>query len=250
MSSHADLVYTPSRFDPDKAGLVVVLHGCLQSAESMALGTGWNQIADDQNLAILYPQVPKNSHPLNCWAWYRTENQRADSGQLKDVADRILATQKSLNLKAPRVFVTGLSSGAATAAGLLACFPHLFTAGALHSGPSYGLAANEQEAQKVLRDGPPAKSVELPCQPKNFHGELLVIQGTQDKVVHPLHGARIIKDFGGKGRLVMVSGLDHAWSGYTSTLGPHGKFPTRLPFFSEIGPSATDLIWDFFRKSP
>src|SRR5688572_30729732 len=94
--AQAALVYTPTKLKPQSANLVVVIHGCLQSAESMALGTGWNQIADENNLVILYPQVPADSNPLNCWSWYLPENQRADTGQLKILRDEIQSLRQTL----------------------------------------------------------------------------------------------------------------------------------------------------------
>ena len=42
-SAYGALIYTPSNLKADKANLVVVVHGCLQSPESMALGTGTYQ---------------------------------------------------------------------------------------------------------------------------------------------------------------------------------------------------------------
>lgn len=278
----ASLVYIPSHFEPSTAKMIVVIHGCLQSAESMALGTGWNQIADRNNLAVLYPQVPEGTHPLGCWGWYLPENQRRDSGQLKGIADEIKSTVKTLKLKAPDIYLAGLSSGAATVGGLLACYPKMFKAGALHSGPSYGLAQTLQDADRVLRDGPGVGAVRAPCHPRDFGGSILVIQGDADKVVNPQNGLRVISDFLGTavavskseeneqgrayavsdyrsegsatGRLVMVKGLGHAWSGsvanlrFAALLGPKGQIPTTVPFFSEQGPSATNMMWEFFLK--
>lgn len=278
----AALVYTPSNFKKDHAKIIVVIHGCLQSAESMALGTGWNQIADKNNLMVVYLQAPNGTNPLGCWNWYLPENQRKDSGQLKMARDEIKAIQQVWKIKNTEVYLTGISSGAATVAGLLACFPNEFTAAGIHSGPSYGLAQTLEEGEKVLKGGPPATQSKASCRPEEFKGSVLVIQGTADTVVNPLHAKRIIADFmkdaeagtakelnsgalvysvtdyvsqsHRKGRLVSVTGLGHAWSGfaenlrYPELLGPKAKIPTVLPFFTDMGPSATNLIWDFFRE--
>lgn len=279
----ASLLFVPSHLDAKRAKIVVVIHGCLQSAESMALGTGWNQIAELNNLVIIYPQVPEGSNPLSCWSWYLPENQRSDSGQLKTVFEEIKSVQRLLKLKNPDVFATGISSGAATVAGLLACFPNEFKAGAIHSGPSYGLAQTLEDGEKTLKEGPLSAVSKGSCQPRSFSGSILVIQGSADSVVNPSHGKRIISDFignaeavatkedatgdlaystsdylsekSGKGRLIMVQGLGHAWSGFAANLkhgnllGPKSKIPTHLPFFANEGPSATNLIWEFFKDA-
>lgn len=279
----ASLLYLPPNLNTDKAKILVVIHGCLQSAESMALGTGWNQIAQLNNMVVLYPQVPELSHPMGCWSWYSPENQRADSGQLKVIMDEIKATQQLLGLKKSSVFVAGISSGAITATGLLACYPNEFKAGAIHSGASYGLAQNVKEAEKLLKVGPEGLVSKGPCEPSAFQGSILVLQGTADAVVNPQNALRVIADFVGnttavstkefkagdlvytvadylsnkpaKGRLVMVQGLDHAWAGFVNNLrfgnvlGPKGTFPTNVPFFTELGPSSTNLIWEYFKAT-
>lgn len=276
------LIYSPNTLIAENAKVIVAIHGCLQSAESMSLGTGWNQIADANNLVIIYPQVPANSNPLDCWNWYLPENQIPESGQLKIVRDEVQAVIKSLNLKSPEIFLSGISSGAATVAGLLSCFPNEFKAGALHSGPSYGLAQNITEGEQVLKLGPPKNFPKTKCLARNFLGSILVIQGTNDIVVNPKNSIQIISDFignkvevtknnvkdnkniysisdfvstkGSKGRLILVNELGHAWSGFDTNLrnnnilGPKGKVPTIIPFFSDLGPSATNIMWDFFKE--
>jgi poly(hydroxyalkanoate) depolymerase family esterase len=250
-SAHAALVYSPPNFNKD-AHLVVVIHGCLQSAESMALGTSWNQFADKNNLVVLYPQVPEG-HPISCWGWYLPENQKAGGGQLKLVMDQIHDTKKRYGLKNPSVYVAGISSGAITAAGLLACFPNEFKAGAMHSGASYGLTQNATDAERILKEGPPPAPSTAPCRTRDYKGSLLVIHGSTDFTVNPLHANRVISDFSSATtRLEMVPGLGHAWAGYVANLrhkewlGPKGAFPTVVPFFSELGPNSTQMMWDFF----
>ncbi len=282
-SAFGALIYVPSNLRTDTASVVVVIHGCLQSAESMSLGTGWNQIADKNNLVIIYPQVPEGSNPLACWNWYLAENQRADRGQLKVIFDEIQSTQKSLQLNNPKTYVAGISSGATTAAGLISCFPNSFSAAALHSGPSYGLARSLFEGDRVLKDGPPEKKPDAPCSPESFQGSVILIQGSDDDKVNPKNAAQVIADFASQAkttptkefkegeisfevtdywtqtslklRFVSINQFGHAWSGFVKNLrhasfvGPEGKYPTQVPFFSKVGPSSTNLIWDFFNKS-
>ncbi len=282
--SFAALVYTPTPFDKSKAKIVVVVHGCLQSAESMALGTGWDQLADAGNFVVIYPQVSKGSNPVDCWGWYLQDNQKRETGQLAEIMREVQSAKKALDLKDPDVFAVGISSGAATVAGLLACFPKDFKAGALHSGPSYGLAKTLHEGEQVLKHGPSPEISTAPCRPRDFIGDVMAIQGTSDPVVNPKNADRVLFDFlgvtepssvkeakdggleftvsefrsdkGGRGRLILIKGLGHAWSGFTQNLrhaailGPQSKIPTQIPFFSDKGPSATNLMWEFFKETP
>lgn len=249
--------YKPDNLNASTANIVVVIHGCLQSAESMALGTGFNQLADHNGFLVVYPQIAEGSNLLGCWNWFFPENQRADSGQLKQVMDQIHDAKVKFGLKNPDVFVTGISSGAATVAGLLACFPGEFKAGAIHSGPSYGLAKTQAEGERVLREGPGNVTTSGPCHPKDFRGSLLVIQGTADVIVNPTNAQRIVTDFkGASTRLEMVKGLGHAWAGssanlrYKELLEKMGALGvTKVPFFSDAGPNATAMMWDSFSKA-
>ena len=280
------MVYVPENFAQESVRVVVVIHGCFQSPESMALGTEWNSWADKHNLVIIYPKVPKGTNGDNCWNWFDPKNQKQISGQLRKVADEIVFWKDRLNIKKAPVFVTGISSGAATAAGLLACFPQRFSAGALHSGPPYGLAANKDEAEDVMKFGSlERRSKSVPCDPSQFNKPVMIIQGKKDIIVRPPNVNRNVIDFlsdtkvsspiskkqGGLdytitdyykdqkrvGRVVMVENLGHEWSGYGSQLsqhlkhaiGPEGMIPTKVPFFNSLGPSSTQLIFEFFQKS-
>ncbi|MGE4131875.1 MAG: PHB depolymerase family esterase [Bdellovibrionales bacterium] len=264
----AALVYKPTTFDPATAQVVVVIHGCLQSGESMAMGAGFNLIADKNNLLVIYPQVP-DGHPLGCWSWYLPENQRSDGGQLKSVHDLVRATIQAEKMSDPRVHLVGISSGGATVAGLLACFPNDYKSAAIHSAPSYALATDAASAEVVLRDGPKRETLG-PCHPQEFNGRLIVVQGSADAVVNPRHAERWMKDFlgadqpaktnrvsdlggrytqsdyvgRGRGRIIKVDGLGHAWSGSKANLR-YPKLPTTIPFFSSTGPEATRLMWDY-----
>jgi len=278
----ASFVYVPEKFSAKSARVLVVIHGCLQTPESMALGTGFNRKADQNNLVVIYPQVPSGSNPIDCWSWYEPENQTALSGQLLSVRKEIQSWKKRLNIENAPVFATGISSGAATVAGLLACFPNDFAGGAIHSGPSYGLASNLKDGDEALKHGLNHAPATRACNPRDFKKPLLVIQGSADAVVKPVNVQTIVSDFlshasrsavetgeanglkyaidsyqaNGRvvGRIVRVEGLGHAWGGYaenlrhTSLLGPSGKIPTSLPFFSTQGPNSTSLILDFFNS--
>lgn len=241
--AHASLVYVPDRFDPTAARLVVAIHGCLQSSESMALGTGWNVLAEQHNLVIIYPQVAPGTHPQDCWRYWLPENQRRGSGDLGKLHQEIQDWKYALGIPNSHVYLNGISSGAAMVAALLACYPEDFAAGVLHSGLSYALATSEKDALKVQAKGPSASTVrEKPCNPLDFRGRVMVIRGTKDRVIHADHAERIIHDFIGpsletttvakkdngakyettdfvvsgevlRGRLVKVNGLAHAWSG-------------------------------------
>lgn len=282
----SEFVYVPEKFKSPQSNLVVVFHGCLQTPESMAMGTHWNTLADRHGFAVFYPQSSRQQNPIGCWNWFLPENQGPGSGLLKTLHRDIFNLKGKLKLpRQSKVFLVGLSSGAAMVSGLLACFPRDFAAGAVHSGPSYGLAQSVAEADKVLKSDPMSSGSQepdpkLPCSPRNSQADLISIQGSADEVVHPQHSERLMRDFfaepkvsqersleenelkyvvrdfvpqkGRRARAIMIENLPHAWAGYlklspySALIGPGKKFNQELPFFTERGPSSTELIWNFF----
>ncbi|MCW3070675.1 MAG: esterase, depolymerase [Bacteroidetes bacterium] len=59
-------VYSPATLaKDDKCPLVVVLHGCSQSAQLVSEQSGWSKLADTYGFRVLYPQQ-KASNILLC----------------------------------------------------------------------------------------------------------------------------------------------------------------------------------------
>lgn len=275
---HAMLIFKPQKFDAKTAKLIVVIHGCLQSSESMAMGTGWDQIAEENNLIVFYPQVDRETHPLDCWSWYQPTNQIKESGQLASLHAQIGEVKKLMGIPKAPVFLAGMSSGGTMVAGLLACFPEDYKFGAIHSAPLYGSAKSLKDGERILRDGPPPAIVWRPCTPAKFDGRLFVIHGNNDKSVALGSGRAQIRDFfpdlapppterinengikylrsnyreNGQllARYIEVEDLGHAWSGFNQNFR-HPKVLTGdivLPFFHAGGPSATNMMWEFFKE--
>ena len=67
------LNYVPKDL-PESAPLVVVLHGCTQTAGAYDFGTGWSTLADRHGFAMLYPEQRRTNNPLRCFNWFRSED--------------------------------------------------------------------------------------------------------------------------------------------------------------------------------
>jgi poly(hydroxyalkanoate) depolymerase family esterase len=177
-------------------GLLVMLHGCLQDAASSAYTTAFNRYADENGWAVLYPQVKKNSHPLNCWAWYEEQNQNG-LGQALELMDLIRTVRAEIKLPPSKIALAGLSSGSGLAGILASCFPSEFSALLLHSGPAFASASNAQQAMKVLKEGlaGPIDHQGKACQPQKFSGFVMLVFGNKDEVVHGSHFQQSQLDF-------------------------------------------------------
>ena len=252
--------------------LVLVLHGCAQDARQIALGTGFSAAADSLNFLVLYPEQPASINPAKCWRWFDPAHQSRGSGEPALLAELTRAVSRQFGADTSRVFVVGISAGAAMAVNLLATYPDLFAAGAAHSGVAYRAAEGIAPALAVMKNGAPGgEFAEPPLSPAAAPTRLMVLHGARDTVVAPINSEQLTRQWvraveksrgeslqpreymtrlGGRearvrtfgtGRSVLVESwlvneLGHAWSG-GSLAGS---------YTDPAGPSARDLILRFF----
>ena len=62
-------LYLPAGERPTPLPLVVMLHGCQQSATDFAASTRMNQLAERKGFAVLYPQQSGAADSHRCWHW-------------------------------------------------------------------------------------------------------------------------------------------------------------------------------------
>ncbi|QZN98685.1 extracellular catalytic domain type 1 short-chain-length polyhydroxyalkanoate depolymerase [Chenggangzhangella methanolivorans] len=139
------LAYAPANLAPG-AALVVVLHGCTQSAEDYDAQSGWSALADELGFALLYPEQRRANNPAGCFNWFLAADSARGLGEARSIREMVETMIALRGLDRGRIYVTGLSAGGAMAANLLAGYPDVFSAGALIAGLPCGAAANVTEA--------------------------------------------------------------------------------------------------------
>lgn len=137
----------------DPPTLVVVLHGCLQTAAQFDKGSGWSRMARDKGFVLLYPeQTQQNNHNL-CFNWFRPSAVARDRGELMSIRQMVEHAARRHNIPANRIFLQGLSAGAAMTGALLATYPDLFAAGQIVGGLPHGAARDAMSALHVMKSG-------------------------------------------------------------------------------------------------
>ena len=133
------------------APLVVVLHGCTQTAADYDHGSGWSTLASEQGFALLFPEQTRANNANLCFNWFAAEDIRRGSGEVESIRQMIdtMATRHGLDRN--RIFITGLSAGGAMALAMLAAHPELFAAGAIIAGVPYATAKSVPEAFDRMR---------------------------------------------------------------------------------------------------
>ena len=181
----------------DGRPLIVMLHGCTQSAADFAAGTQMHALAEAQGALVLYPEQNQQYNPQRCWNWFKTQHQQREKGEpalLVALTQSIIA---EYGADASRVYVAGLSAGGAMADVLGHCYPEVFAAVGVHSGLPAGAATDVVTAMAAMRSGPTAQP--LPAartsKPRAHHagGALptIVFHGDADTTVHASNGAAI-----------------------------------------------------------
>ena len=135
------------------AALVVVFHGCTQTAAGYDHGAGWSALADAHGFALLFPEQRKANNAQGCFNWFLPGDTRRGEGEAASIAGMIRAAEVKHRLDPARVFVTGLSAGGAMAGVMLATYPEMFAGGAIIAGLPYGVAHDVQQALGAMRLG-------------------------------------------------------------------------------------------------
>jgi len=153
------LTYVPEATSDRRMPLVVVLHGCTQTATGYDRGAGWSDLADRHGFAVLYPEQQRANNGNLCFNWFDAEDIRRGGGEAQSIRSMIATMVRDVAIDPDRIYVTGLSAGGAMAAVMLATYPELFAAGAIIAGLPYGTATSMSQALDRMRGrGLPADS--------------------------------------------------------------------------------------------
>src|ERR1700760_2277965 len=91
--------------------LVVVLHGCGQTATGYDLGAGWSTLAKHYGFALLLPEQQRINNGNTCFNWFNPEDTARDSGEARSIREMIAHMVETHRIDARRIFITGLSAG-------------------------------------------------------------------------------------------------------------------------------------------
>lgn len=171
--SRAYDLFVPSEYGDGPRPLVVMLHGCSQTARDFAIGTRMDRLAEEQRVIIAYPDQPRSANMAKSWNWFRDRDQHRGRGEPSILAGLTRRIMDDFDVDAARVYVAGLSSGGATAAVMAQAYPDIYAAVGIHSGLACGSAGSMAAAFSTMRRGAllrPSRTMH-PVPTIVFHGD-------------------------------------------------------------------------------
>ena len=260
--------------------LVVMLHGCTQTGDQLADATKMDALAEASGFVVAYPEQSSDTISTKCFRWYEPAHQARGAGEPKELADGVLEVAQAHGVDLERVYVAGISAGAAMAVILGATYPDRFTAIGVVAGIEYRGASSFSDAFNTSSNGgpdPDAQGVLAQTQMGSRARAVptFVVHGTADGVVAKVNGDQVVKQWLKTNTLVLGAG---AIDPVTSQNGNAGYAFTRFVYKSKAngasviehyvvqgmghawpggkdggsysdakGPDASTLLWGFFK---
>ena len=282
-------LYVPSDYGGGETPVVVMLHGCTQSPSDFAKGTKMNEVAEEEGFIVVYPDQTTSAHSNECWNWFDTAHQHRGSGEPALIKGMVDDVKANYNVDDSRVYVAGLSAGAAMADILGAAYPDVFAATAVHSGLEYKAATSESEAWNVMRNGgpDPDKQGEKAYNEMGSNARVvptIVFHGTDDTTVYPVNGDQVAAQWAQTNDLASDGSddddIDATADRTVEGQAPGGRTYTRYVYNDSSGdsvvekymvdgmqhawsggdsagsytdpegPDASHIIWEFFEANP
>jgi poly(hydroxyalkanoate) depolymerase family esterase len=271
------LGYAPSGYKQGTAlPLVVALHGCTQSADTLRQQTKFDNLAEAKNFIVVYPEQPSSANPMSCWNWFNPADMQRGAGEPAIIAGITDWVQQHYTVDAQRTYIAGFSAGAAMAAVMGATYPDRYAAIGVGSGIQYG-GSNLDPVQAGQNAYKAMGSFARPMPTIIFHGG-------QDKIVPVANADKLVKQWqttadladdgavngtipaapvktlsqqsaGGQAYTVnryddghgvefvqywLVPDMDHAWSGGCACTA----------YSDPAGPDETAAMYEFFASHP
>ncbi len=193
--THNYRLYIPSNYaqaveEGLQLPLIVMLHGCTQSPEDFATGTRMNELAEQHRCLIVYPSQPSSANPNRCWNWFRPTDQQPAQGEPAWLAALTQSIIKDYAVDSSRVYIAGLSAGAAMALIMAETYPQLYAAVGVHSGLAYRSATDLPSALMAMRQG---GSADTKTTENAQFVPMIVFHGDQDYTVSIRNGEQIVE---------------------------------------------------------
>lgn len=194
--------------------LVVLLHGCGETATSFSTSSGFEAQATQRQFALVLPQQQFINNVQTCFNWFEAANQTRDSDELLSIKQMVDRMVTDVGSDPQQVYIAGFSAGGAQVANLLATSPDRFRAGAIAAGIPFECTTSVLSSQTCLGglapQTPQVWSMRVRAAFPSFTGtypRVAVWQGQSDIFVAPSNGDELMEQW------TAVHGIDQTADG-------------------------------------
>ena len=144
-SDHRDFyVYIPDAYDGESAlPMVMVLHGCHQTRDTVFDEFGWDKVADQHGFIVVAPDV--STHDFGrynqCWGYWESKEIHQGQGEVEDLHHIGLLVEQQWRIDPNRRHIVGLSSGGFMANAAAVAHNEYWSSAGVHSGGGYNESA-------------------------------------------------------------------------------------------------------------
>jgi poly(hydroxyalkanoate) depolymerase family esterase len=282
-------VFVPTSYDGrTPVPMIMVLHGCRQTEANMINETRFRDLAERDGFIVVYPFITSfdGLRNPNCWGFFLDQHVHQGAGEVEDLHQVALEVEAAFRIDRQRRYVTGLSSGAGMAVVLATAYSEYFAAAGSVAGLPYsetsstvGFVCANPGIFKPVSAVIDAMRAEQRRPGEQRPVPIMAIHSNNDCTVNPL-GSRNIRDswlrrygasqtavgtasctaegvacthtrYGTAQRSVVETVFYEGQRGDITGAGSHYWVgDNRGEFANPTGPSATDLLWTFFRGHP
>jgi poly(hydroxyalkanoate) depolymerase family esterase len=137
---------------PASAPLVVVLHGCTQTAAAME-ASGWTALGNAWRFYVVYAQQQSSNNSATCFNFFEPGDQVRGAGEALSIKQMVDRAKADHSIDPARVYVVGFSAGGGMAPVMAAAYPDVFAGAAALAGLPYECASTSNDAWSCMNPG-------------------------------------------------------------------------------------------------
>jgi poly(hydroxyalkanoate) depolymerase family esterase len=142
-------VYLPSAYDGQRAlPLVMVLHGCHQTRDTVLNEFGWDDVAEQNGFILVAPDISTDDmmRYTHCWGYWESKEIHQGQGEVEDLYRIGLQVEQQWRIDSNRRHIVGLSSGGFMANAAAVAHNEYWASAGVHSGGGYNESAGTYAA--------------------------------------------------------------------------------------------------------
>jgi poly(hydroxyalkanoate) depolymerase family esterase len=197
-------LYIPLSLDKNKKyPIVIMLHGCEQSAVDFAKGSRIIEWAERKKFMVLLPEQNPQYNSYKCWNWVLPIN-NTRTGEPEVIISMLDEVIRKYSGDQNRVFAAGMSAGGTMVSILGNCYPERFKALATHDGAQYYATSTGSDFSDVVLYGAsvaPATAAQMGSncsafvrnRPKQM--PIIIFHGMSGPLMSPAHAFQVEAEF-------------------------------------------------------